>query len=215
MAIDMYFIGKCKEIMTLSKAREVSYGWGVTQNGKLRRPEQWLKNAPIVIDDSITARISESFLQTLLPYCDNGCILDFERKAEIFHLSMIRFLCLKQVRPLWVPANYSKLAQSALIITLCDLPHNSWRNFCAAQQNIYGNQWVMEYHPLNNRHTVNNQNIVPKPVYLDNAICMAQRNKDNLYYFDTIKTISEKIRIAEEYGCRGILSIAAEWNDLK
>lgn len=215
MSIDLYFIGKCKDFVSTFNAKEVSYGWGINSRGDLRRPEQWIRNVPIVIDDSIVSRMTESFMQALLPYCEQGCILDFEKKPSQFHLTILNFFDRKKVSPLWIPANYFKYAPNAIAIAISDLPHNSWRSFCAAQYNLYADRWILEYHPLNKRHESATNNITQKPLYLENAICMAHGNENYLHYYDTIYTIATKIKIAKEYGCQGVLAIASEWKTIK
>lgn len=215
MAIDLYFVGTCKEFVSIPNAKEISFGWGIDQIGKLRRPAHWLKDVPILIDDSITAKITDAFLQELLPYCQKGCILDFERKISRFHLLLLQFLKHNHIHPLWIPAMISKYAENPLIMALSDLPHNSWQNFCAAQKSLYGKSWVLEYHPLNIHHSSVGQTQIHKPVFLENAMCMAYNDGTELHYYDTIATITEKFKIAEEYGCRGILTIASEWKNIK
>ena len=215
MAIDLYFVGKCKDFVSLSKIKEVSFGWGLDQHGNLRRPKEWIRNVPIVIDDSIPDKVTDKFLQMLLPYCEKGCILDFERKLSQYHLSVIRFLNQNEITPIWIPANYSRYAVNPDIIVVSDLPHNSWKSYCAAQKSLYGTRWVLEYHPVNIHFESVSRSKTYHPIFLDNALCMAYDNKNSLHYYDTSYTITTKLKIAEEYGCQGVLAIGSEWEKIK
>lgn len=214
MSIDLYLAGNCKEIMTDSHAKSISFGWGMNRSGQLRRPEEYHEAQPIIIDDSIIATVSPSFTQALLPFCKNGCVLDFERQPGNFHFALLSLLRKHKVKPLWVPKSFHVYVPEAEIMISCDLPHNSWKQFCSAQQKQYQNKWVLEYQPL---HLVKNMPDTKnkEDFFLPEAICMAKIKDHQLFYYDTKQTVIKKLLVAEQYGCQGMIGIQSEWESLK
>lgn len=212
MSINLYFIGNCKEFMTYPNIYSVSYGWGIDAAGKLRKATKYDRTQPIVIDDSIIAPITTDFIRMLLPYCEKGCILDFERKPGQFHTELLQSL--EKISPIWLSPQYRKLAPKAYCMITCELPHNSWKSFCMAQNRQYGSKWVLEYHPL--QITKECRNFKKQKIqYLPDAICMTDAKGNLLYYYDTVQTIMEKRNIAAQYGCQGMICIAEEWKNLR
>ena len=215
LSIDLYLIGNCKEFMTLPTIRPVSYGWGVTHDGNLRKPSDQRISGPIVLDDSIEAPISHEFTELLLPYCARGCILDWERKPSAFHFKLLDLLKHHKIQPIWLPKQFLCYAPGAYCMLLCELPHNSWRNFCTTQQQLYQNGWTLEYHPIDLSIHTSQIKDAKSPVFLREAICMTKVINGERIYYDTIQTILEKRKIAESYGCKGMIGIAEEWRTLR
>lgn len=210
MSIDLYFIGNCKEFMTYPKVYPISYGWGIEKDKKLRRPKDYNPNLPIVIDDSIAVITENRIILELTTYCQKGCILDLERPYSRFHQELFRVLEEKKIHPIWIPPEYKKHINKGYSMIPCDLPHNNWKSFCLAQKQQNPDGWVLEYHPLQVTKPYNTPKSQGKR-YLSEAVCMTETGNHKLLYYDTVQTIMEKRRIAEDYGCKGIITIAEEW----
>lgn len=215
MSIDLYLIGNCKEIMTFPQAKAISYGWGMDHRGNLRKPDIWNAEAPIVIDDSITGSVSVRFLSELLPYCKQGCILDLERKPSRFHNSLLFAMEQNHISPLWVPVAYCRNTTQAYKMVVSDLPHNSWRQFCTSQLKKGDEKWVLEYHPLQITKKLTYAKKSDRSFFLEEAVCMIKNEDRQVLYYDTADTVKEKLRIAEQCGCCGVIGIAEEWKSLK
>ena len=215
MSINLYFIGNCKDFMTYPTFRSLSYGWGINKNGGIRRPNENPTATPIVIDDSIALPVSAESLTELADCCGYGCILDFERQYSPFHAALISVLQKARVGPIWIPANYTKHCPEAIPLVLTELPHNSWKNYCISLERTYHTGWALEYHPVRISKPSSASSCSARRVLLRNALCITESNNGQIHYFDTVETIMEKIRIAEQYGCKGIIAIADEWKALR
>ena len=190
----------------------ISFGWGRTQEGSLRKPKEHNSHFPILFDDSIIGTIDEQFIQELLPYCSKGCILDWEQKPSKFHSQILQSLHENKVHPIWAPQKYISSTSNVYCMIPCELPHNSWKNYCATQQRLHKHGWTLEYHPL--QFTTLNR-YEKGSTFLQDAVCMIESKNGRIYYYDTMQTIIEKRRIAAQFGCKGMIGIAEEWRNLR
>lgn len=214
MSIDLYFIGNCKEIVTYPTVHSLSYGWGMDEKGAVRHLSANTEETPIVIDDSIVPPVKEELLAKLVCCCKHGCILDFERQYSPFHGALISSLRKAKIAPIWIPENYKKYCPEAIPLVFTELPHNSWKNYCISQHQQYRKGWALEYHPVQ----LSKQSFSPiekKRTVLRDALCITETKNGQVTYYDTIETILEKLRIAEQYGCKGMIGIADEWHKLR
>ena len=213
MSIPMYFVAKQKENVTQSGAIALPYSCGSSKNGNLRLPEHFWTGVPLLVDDAVPTLLSSAGLKRLTELCEKGCILDFERSVSQFHISLLRRLSELPLPFLWLPERYLSHAPKAVAIVSHGLPHNSWQQFCHAQQSRFKNGWALELQPM---HCVKKMPYPQKSqdFYLSDAHCRGKIENDSITYYDTKKTLLKKLHIASEFGCQGGIALWSEWSAL-
>lgn len=173
----------------------------------------------LVVDDQVLPQTGKpaSYARSLLPLLKQAgaarVMFDFERPANTFCTQFLTELAgqLPEQLVQIVPPAYATLCPNALVMasgTLC----NSWRHFCARQQETYGQRWCLELVPWNyqiqqNRRTrcthaqISRLNFTARSRN-PNALCITSQTEDTNYLFDTTDTLTEKLQLAQQYGCQ-------------
>ncbi len=207
MSISVYLAIK-DEIVKYPKNLLAQIGFGFQPDGTVRIPKL-LRKSTVVIDDIHLPNISNSAIQILKSKFER-CILDFERRESVIHKKLIQGMQDKTIIAL--PERFHAYAPKALPIISCMEPCNSWQNFLNKNQKKYPNGWMLEITPWNHKKegTANKNE-----GYLQNSLCYFQRDHDKVLYYDTKDTISEKITLAEQYGCKAAIALYQEVKQLK
>ena len=210
MSIPLYFIAKRKELVTLPNARPLPYSYGMSKDGSLRTPEIGWAGTPIILDDAYTGKLTPSFMERLKLACTNGCILDFERPGNSFHMALIRALEAWELSPYWIPEAFAPHSKKATVIVSSTLPHNSWKMYCKCQQQKYTNRWALELQPINCIRKLP-QAQKDRTFYLEESTCNCRIRGNEITYYDTGESLLRKLHIAESFGCQGAIALWNEW----
>ncbi len=214
MSIPLYFAVNWKESVNNSQTRLAQSGFGLKKDGSARLPERWIPNALRMIDDAVLpeSAVSAAAIERLASVCKNGCFFDFERPVCQTHLSLIIGLRsrLPPKKLFALPERFLSFAPDALPVVTCPKPCNSWKEFARQVQKRHRNGWMLEIVPWS--YTVpTKHSFSEKSDVLTAAMCSYQRKNTVLRYYDTRKSIEEKLTLAEEYGCRAAIGI---WSEL-
>ena len=213
MSNPLYFVTNCKESVSVSWGCPISMGCGVTRSGDLRLPNNFWCGTPLLFDDAFPVLPKENCLKSLRSLCENGCILDFERNPDSFHLQIMHKMMQWGVVPLWIPAKFASISVKAIIIFKSDLPHNNWRQYCQSIQDHYPNRWALEFQPILWSRKLTTTNNSPKTIFLQDSVSMCKIFEDMATYYDTLETLQKKMQIAMECGCQGGIALWQEWEN--
>lgn len=209
MPIPLYFSAKCKESVTFPAGTALPYGCGMTQDGQLRLPEDFWARGPLLFNDAVPVFPTQQALRRLCELCEHGCILDFERPVQSFHIALIRALQEHGVKPLWLPERFYPYAKSPTVLIPSDV-NNAWQRFCRAQMERYPVQWALELQPICFKQRLPWRTAEGGGA-LDEAVCRWEADADGIGYYDTQETLLKKLRIAEAFGCQGAVALWSEW----
>ena len=212
MSIPLYFVTNCNESVPFTGSVPIHYSCGVTSTGELRLPKAPQSSVPLLFDDSYTVMPTENCLKKLRSLCQNGCILDFERPTGDFHKYILQRLKEWKIELLWLPERLASYSSSAFITVSQSLPHNSFRQFCRSLQQRYPNRWCLELQPVNWEKRLNFPQ-KEREFYVEEAACMCRIRGNTVHYYDTKQSLTKKLRIAEECGCRGAVALWSEWEN--
>ncbi len=183
-------------------------GFGFYENGSVRIPPRILPKSVAVIDDMYLPNFTQSAIEMLRAKIPNGCILDFERKPSPLHQKLIAAL----PNVIALPASFYTQRSKALPIVSCPEPCNQWNHFLRNTQKSYPKGWMLEITPW--KRSIRGS--APKEEgFLQNALCRYRKKDGALLYFDTKQTISQKLSLAENYGCRAAIGLLQELRALE
>ena len=213
MAIPLYFAANWKQFMYDSGISRAQIGYGFRQDGTLQIPERQIPDALCVIDDSVlpTNPVAAEQLAMLAGFCENGCFLDFERPVHPFHIALIA--ALHGIVPLLVPAQWIVYAPEALAVLSCSTPCNSWREFCRSASQRFPRGWALEVTPWQQRCGFPLRCSVSER-FVRSALCRCRSSAEGLVYYDTGETLTDKLSVAEQLGCRCAIGLYEELAEL-
>lgn len=209
MAIPLYFAANWKQFVYDPQKRPAQIGYGFRQDGTLRLPQRQIPDALCVIDDSIlpSEPVAAEQLAMLADRCDHGCFLDFERPVHPFHIALIA--ALHGIAPLLVPMRWSVYAPEALAVLSCPMPCNSWQEFCRSASQRFPRGWALEVTPWQQRCDFPLGRTV-SACFVRSALCRCKGSAEGLVYYDTGETLTEKLAVAEQLGCRCAVGLYEE-----
>ncbi len=210
MSIPLYLGTNCKESVTLSGARALSIGCGLTKNGEFRRAQNFWSGTPLLLDDAVIATPTGKCWEEIRSLSAKGCILDFERSPGPFHSQFIQGLLRMNISPLWLPKAYISFAPKAIALVPHNLPHNSWRQYCQGVEKQYGRRWALELQPIKWEKKLP-QKQSNREFFLKEALCQCKIQENRILYYDSAQSLLQKLRIAEDHGCQGAIALWAEW----
>ncbi len=211
MPIPLYFSAKCKESVTFPAGTVLPYGCSMTQDGQLQFPEDFWTQGPLLINDSVPVFPTQQALRRLRELCAQGCILDFERPVQNFHIALIEALQECGVKPLWLPERFYPYAKLSTVLIPSGV-NNAWESFCRVQMERYPMAWALELQPIRFRRKLP-WHIGKGGAALEKAVCHWKTDADSIEYFDTRDTLLKKLHIAEAYGCQGAVALWSEWHN--
>lgn len=206
MSISVYLAVNREEFVNYPRNLLVQIGFGFHADGSVRIPRQ--SNSIALVDDVHLPNISISAIQVLKSKFQ-ACILDFERAPNPIHKKLIQGLSGKKIIAL--PARFHAFAPKSLPIVNCLEPCNSWVQFAEQAQKHYPHGWMLEIAPWHHEKV----GIVQKNEgFLPNALCNFRKKNDKVVYFDTKETLTEKLKVAENYGCKAAIALYSEVRQL-
>lgn len=211
MPIPLYFAADCKEIVTIQKERSRALtGFGLSENGTLRLPEEILPALAVIDDAAPCATLpQEETLDTLAECCGEGCFFDFLRPRSVLHEVLMRGIQkrLPQAVPLFVPEAYHDILPNSVCVVSRDAPCNSWAGWCLEKQRRFLSGWCLELIPWDIRlrcRTIHGERKLP------DACCMAS----GTHYYDTPETLRQRLTIAQAHGCCAAIGLYRELKSL-
>lgn len=216
MPIPLYFAVNWKESVNNSEIRLAQGGYGVWEDGSARLPEKQLPGALRIVDDALipTGAVTEEALDSLA--CTDGCFLDFERPFCAVQLALTDGLRKRLGKSVLfaLPERFAPYATNALPVVSCPKPCNSWREFCRQAHARHPRGWMLELTPWSETFGLADSGHVAHGE-LSSALCAYTRSKTALHYYDTRKTVAQKLAQAETFGCRAAIGILRELRALK
>lgn len=197
-------------MVTIPNAVALPYSYSMAKDGSLRLPEVYWKGVPAIIDDAYMGKITPVFMDALKEVCKKGCILDFERPVNSFHMALLSELEKWSLATYWLPERYASYSKKATIIVRSLLPHNSWKMFCESQRRKFSNRWALELQPIDCTRKLPHVQ-TERTYYLEDAVCNCKIQGKEIHYFDTKESLLRKLHIAGGYGCQGAIALWAEW----
>ena len=208
MGIPVYLAVQNEAAINYPKKYLAQTGYGLRRDGHLRIPVHTM-NCPVIIDDAVMGW-QEKVLKSLAVYCRNGYILDFERPFNAEHRKIINALPQNQL--LALPAAFHTVKLKALPVFSCPVPCNSWRGFLQKCQQQFQNGWMLEITPWDQQKYTGpgeDHGILPQ------SICAFSKSGGKITYFDTKKTICEKLEAAQSFGCMAAIALYDEVKALR
>lgn len=221
MVLPLYFAIFSKEFLKYPENAHPIAATGCTfdpAGGRIIR-ENTFSADMLVVDDQVLPEngAAESCAHSLLQLLEQSgaasVMFDFERPVNAFCTQFLSELAgqLPQQMIQIVPPAYTAILPPALALA-SGSPCNSWRNFCAKQQKAYGQRWCLELVPWNYRvgqnvrtrctgRQISQLNFTAK-CRNANALCVTGRTENANYLFDTADTLTEKLQVAQQYGCQ-------------
>ena len=208
MSIPVYYAVREEETTKEPAGHLAQIGFGMSSDGVLRLPER-VMNGPIIIDDAVISGWSGETISALSAYCSNGYFLDFERSPCETHREIIEGL--PKGTLLGLPWLFYPWAGHGLPILSCPRPCNSWKQFLKNCQQQFPGGWLLEVTPW---HHVRPASQGTETGFLPYALCHYQRKNGHILYYDTEKTIKEKLSLAEQFSCRAGVALLEEIRSL-
>ncbi len=210
MPVPVFFAVKRKESINFPNARFIQPGFGFTPQGAVRLPPNLLPDVPILLDDAFLppAPPAKELLVQLAHHGEKGIVLDFERPPCPMHTVLANELraLLPAGVPIWAPEPYLRGTKGIRAKRICQSPCNDWHSFCRAGAHYEG--WLLELTPWSLSRTDNGSDFPAR--FLPNPLCFAERSGGILRYYDTRKTLLQKLEAAKEHGCAGAVGIFEE-----
>lgn len=210
MSIHMYLAVKVGEITKSTEKRLAQVGFGLYPDGSVRIPERIIPDALAIIDDMNLPNFSNSAIELLKRKVNKGCILDFERQPNDRHIRLIRALSDKKI--VGVPEVFHSHCPNALPMISCQEPCNNWLHFLRSTHKRFPDGWMLEITPWKHER---NGRVSRAEGFLQNSLCHFRRENGKILYYDTSKTIQQKIILAERNGCRAALALYSELKQLE
>ena len=207
MSISVYLAVKGEEFVNYPQNLLVQIGFGFHADGTVRVPKR--PKGIALIDDIHLPNVSISAIQILKSKFQT-CIFDFERTPDPIHKKLIQGMSGKKIIAL--PARFHPLVSQVLPIVSCLEPCNSWAQFAEQNQKLYPRGWMLEITPWYHEKI---GTIQKDEGFLPNALCNFRKKKDKVIYFDTKETLTEKLKVAEKYGCKAAIALYCEVKRLK
>ncbi len=210
MSVPVFFAVKRKESINFPNARYIQPGFGFTPQGAVRLPASILPDVPILLDDAFLPPTppAKELLVQLAHHGGKGIILDFERPPCPLHTALANELrtLLPAVVPIWAPEPYLQETKGIRAKRICQNPCNDWQSFCRTGAHYEG--WLLELTPWRLSRADNGSDFPAR--FLPNPLCFAEHSNGRLRYFDTRKTLLQKLDAAKKYGCIGAVGILKE-----
>lgn len=209
MSISVYLVIKAEEMPNYPKNLLVQMNCGFHANGSVRLPIPPIRNI-VMIDDLNLPNFSASALQILRSKITNGCILDFEREPNNLHKRLIQGLQDKRV--IAIPEKFYSFARGAFPMVSCPDPCNSYLQFVTNTQKRYPNGWMLEITPWNHERTGTSKQTEG---FLTNALCYFKKQNDKVIYYDTKESVAQKLKSAQQHGCKAAIALYSEVKNLR
>ncbi len=210
MSIPFYFAMEENEASPSAGGRCAQLGFGFQEDGSLRLPRRLLSGAAAVVDDHLLPSTppEPAVLDRLAETCGNGCFLDFERPINEVGAAIAVGLHQRLNGNMTVPPALHGLCPDAAVQVqgpFC----NHWERFMQNVQAQYGYHWVLEVIPWDK--SIQLTYMETQEGCLHAAVCH-YRVKDSLvHFFDTEETITQKLAVAEKYGCQAGIVLLREY----
>lgn len=174
----------------------------------------------LVVDDrALPQRVSGHYAQSLLHLLGENrierVVFDFERPYHPLCAQFLQEICALNETKIIVPPTYAESVPSALVL-VSGAPCNCWAQFCAAQQEKYPDRWCLEVVPWRYRVCDGKRHPCSEDVSgrfqhkNTDALCITGQAGKDFYFFDTGRTLREKLGVAGEYSCCLAIGIGAE-----
>ena len=215
MSFHVYFASNWKDSVNDPRIFPAQFGYGFTESGMPRFPEKAISDALRILDDAILPkRIPDTAaIARLAQQCGNGCFFDFERAPTQIHAAIIRKLSHElRGQLLFAAERFMPLSSSLLPLVTAPQRCTNWQRFAMQTGAHYPKGWVLELIPCNDS--------VQMPLgaqgsgKLRDALCCYQQRGKTIRYFDTWETLSQKMILARENGCRAAIGLLEELQPL-
>lgn len=209
MSIPVYLAVRKPEFTEYPRNLIAQTGYGVSRNGKIRKPEA-VTGGLIIIDDAVIAHWRPEALEELISLCQNGYFYDFEKPFLEYHKELIQALPSELL--LGLPDYIYPRIKRGLPVISCPVLCNSWRQFVKKAGKIHRNGWMLEITPWNCEKSAPSGEAEG---ILTSSICRFKQRDGVIKYYDTRETIKEKLKLAEAEGCKAGIALLDEIKLLK
>ena len=215
MSFRVYFASNWKDSVNDPRIFPAQFGFGFTESGMPRLPDNVLPDALRILDDAMMPKQmpDTEAIGKLAHHCGNGCFFDFERVPTKMHTAIIHGLS-QELRglPLFAAERFMPMCTSLLPLVTPPQRCANWKRFAAQTGARYPKGWALELIP--GRYSVQMPFFSNSSGKITDALCCYRQEGKTAQYFDTSETLLEKLALARENGCCAAIGLLEELQPL-